>query len=679
MTHKLTRRSFLNSSIIAAGALSVPGLWTNRAKKSGRNGSPSLGGLMQPVDFSQVTLSDTFWRPKQEKIATVTLPACIFQTEVKTARIRNFEKVARKKGEKHEGIYYDDSDVYKALEAIAYSLKNLPDAALEKRADEWIDKIAAAQLPDGYLNTYFTLRGLDQRWTDMEKHEDYCAGHLIEAAVAYYRTTSKRKLLDVAIRLADHIDSTFRIPNRHWVSGHEEIELALMKLYHLTDNERYLKLANWYLDQRGHGYGRGALWGEGKNPDYCQDSLPVKEQREIVGHAVRAMYLYTGAADVAAATGDPDYMRAMQAVWEDVVYRNMYLTGGIGSSGRNEGFTEDYDLPNREAYCETCASVGMVLWNQRMNLMTGESKYIDVLERSLYNGALDGLSLSGDRFFYGNPLASSAANTQSGHPGRREWFGTACCPANIARLVASFGGYLYGVSDTGLWINLFVASTARLKVGDTDVRMRVDSNYPWSGNVKVTVEPSRRTRCALHVRIPGWARNIAVPGGLYSFTDSSSGRISVLLNGKPVHYQEEKGYAVVTRDWNHGDTIELRLSMPVRKVIARKEVKADQDRCALQRGPLVYCVEGADNAGNVWNVIAANSAMFVEQPHRILDESIVALRGQVSTLEPNSDRSSVQLRPRTLTAIPYYTWANRDNYEMQVWLPTKIQDVRVNW
>ncbi|MEI6817935.1 MAG: beta-L-arabinofuranosidase domain-containing protein, partial [Bacteroidota bacterium] len=334
---------------------------------------------MESVNFSQVVIQDNFWKPVMNIVSSVTIPVCIEQTEVKTPRIRNFEKVVAKKGEKHEGIYFDDSDVYKALEAIAYSLKNQPDANLEKKADEWIDKIAAAQQPDGYLNTYFTLSGLENRWTDMEKHEDYCAGHLIEAAVAYYNTTGKHKFLDVAIRLADHIDNTFRQKNVPWVSGHQEIELALVKLYHTTANIKYLDLADWYLQQRGHEHGKGVIWDKWKSPEYCQDKIPVKEQKDITGHAVRAMYLYTGAADVGTAKNDNGYMDAMKAVWEDVVYRNMYITGGIGSSGSNEGFTVDYDLPNETAYCETCASVGMVFWNQRMNILTGDAKYIDVL------------------------------------------------------------------------------------------------------------------------------------------------------------------------------------------------------------------------------------------------------------------------------------------------------------
>lgn len=643
-----------------------------------RNKPLDTVNLFQPVDFAQVSITDAFWKPKMVKVATKTLPACIYQTEVKTARIRNFEKVARKQGEKHEGIYYDDSDVYKALEAIAYSLKNVPDPGLEKKADEWIDKIAAAQQPDGYLNTYYTLRGLDQRWTDMEKHEDYCAGHLIEAAVAYFQTTGKRKLLDVAIRMADHIDATFRQANRHWVSGHEEIELALMKLYHLTGTDRYLKLADWYLEQRGRGFGKGALWGEGKDPGYCQDNVPVKDQREIVGHAVRAMYLYTGAADVAAVTGDTGYVSAMKTVWEDVVYRNMYVTGGIGSSGDNEGFSKDYDLPNANAYCETCASVGMVLWNQRMNRMTGESQYIDILERSLYNGALDGLSLSGDRFFYGNPLASSEINRVPGRAGRREWFGTACCPSNIARLVASLGGYLYGASDRGVWINLFVASSTKVKVGGSDISLKVDSEYPWSGKIKISVEPTSPTKTALHVRIPGWTHNVAVPGGLYRYAESYSGKPSVTLNGKAVSFRDEKGYAVIEREWRRGDVVELDLPMPIRRVEARSEVEANRDRFALQRGPIVYCVEGTDNPDGVWNFIASEKTTFVEQEIRVLDESVIALKGAVAAVGPTKDGRGLAMTQRSVTAIPYYTWANRNNFEMQVWLPTKIEGVRIN-
>jgi uncharacterized protein len=633
----------------------------------------TLAQKFEPVSFSRVNITDSFWKPKLDKVATTTLPACIYQTEVKTPRIRNFEKVARKQNEKHEGIYYDDSDVYKALEAIAYSLKNRPDAALEQKADAWIDKIAAAQLPDGYLNTYYTLMGLDKRWTDMEKHEDYNAGHLIEAAVAYYNTTGKRKLLDVAIRFADHIDSTFRLQNRPWVSGHQEIELALMKLYHTTRNDRYLKLADWYLQQRGHGHGKGVIWDQWKDPQYCQDAVPVKEQKEITGHAVRAMYLYTGAADVAAATQDPGYMKAMQTVWEDVVYRNMYITGGIGSSGRNEGFSTDYDLPNEQAYCETCASVGMVFWNQRMNLLTGEAKYVDVLERSLYNGALSGLSLSGDRFFYGNPLASN------GQHNRSEWFGTACCPSNISRLVASLGDYVYGQSPQGIWVNLFVGSNTNIKIGKTQVPVKMETNYPWQGQVQLTLSPARPLKTALHLRVPGWVKGSPAPGDLYAFATNANTGFKVLVNGKAVPYREENGYFILDRTWKKGDQVQVSLPLEVKRITARPELKYNNDRVALQRGPLVYCVEGADNNGQAWNIVLPDQTTFKTKPYTVLQEPVVAIQTQAPVVSPNADGTGVHTQQKEIIAIPYYTWANRGKNPMQVWLPRRIKEVKVNY
>ncbi len=626
---------------------------------------------IESVGFSQVQIRDSFWSPRIEKVSEVTIPVCIYQTEIKTPRIRNFEKVARKKGEKHEGIYFDDSDVYKALEAIAYSLKNHPNKELEQKADEWIDKIAAAQLPDGYLNTYYTLNGLDKRWTDMEKHEDYCAGHLIEAAVAYYNTTGKRKLLNVAIRLADHIDSTFRLQNRHWVSGHEEIELALVKLYKTTGNTRYLDLAQWYIEQRGHGYGKGVIWDQWKDPKYCQDDVPVRDQKEIEGHAVRAMYLYTGAADVGAAKNDSGYMNAMKQVWEDVVYRNMYITGGIGSSGRNEGFSADYDLPNHNAYCETCASVGMVLWNQRMNLLTGDAKYIDVLERSLYNGALDGLSLSGDRFFYGNPLASN------GHYGRSEWFGTACCPSNIARLVESLGNYIYASSDNGIWVNLFVGSNADIALKKGHIQLLQQTGYPWSGLIKLTVMPTASMAFALHIRIPGWAQGLPVPGRTYRYADKTDSSISLSLNGKAMPYSIENGYAVISNKWKKGDVITLNLPMPVRRVVAIDSVEADRNRVALQRGPLVYCVEQPDNGNNTQSFIVPDDAVFQAVFDKHVLGGVVLIRSELPVARPDAGGAGIKMEKEPITAIPYFSWANRGQAQMQVWLPTRIESVAI--
>ncbi|MBC6367668.1 glycoside hydrolase family 127 protein [Algoriphagus sp. AK58] len=609
---------------------------------------------LEAHSFSQIKITDSFWKPKLEKVAKSALPASIYQTEIKTGRIRNFEKAARKQGEAHEGIYYDDSDVYKALEAIAYSLQNIPDPQLEQKADEWIAKIAAAQEPDGYINTFYSLTGLDKRWQDMEKHEDYCAGHLMEAGVAYFQATGKRQLLDVAIRMADHIDTQFRQANKPWVSGHEEIELALVKLYKVTGEEKYLLLADWFLDQRGRGYGKGAIWDKPEwGPKYAQDDVPVKNQKEITGHAVRAMYLYTGAADVAATKNDPGYMNAMKTVWEDVVYRNMYVTGGIGSSGSNEGFSVDYDLPNENAYSETCASVGMVFWNQRMNLLEGHSQYIDVLERSLYNAALDGLSLTGDRFFYGNPLASS------GQHFRKEWFGTACCPSNISRLVASVGDYIYAKNETGIWVNLFIANQTEFDLSGEKIAVEMTTNFPWDGKVELGVNPKTAKRFTVSLRIPGWIQENPVPGKLYRFLEKEKSHFTLLVNGEKVSYREENGYAVIDREWKKGDRIFYELPMEIRQLQSRPEVLANTGRIAIQRGPLVYCIEGTDNQGKVLQLTLTPNPNFTLKEHQILDEKVQAIQFQAF----DGDMT------KNVIAIPYYTWANRGQNEMVVWIP----------
>jgi DUF1680 family protein len=625
---------------------------------------------LYPVNFSQVSITDPFWKGRMQTVATSTLDACILYTENKTGRIRNFEKAAARNG-KHEGIYFDDSDVYKAIEAMAYSLKNNPNPSIEKKADEWISKIAAAQLPDGYLDTYYELTDISKRWTDMEKHEDYCAGHLIEAAVAYHNTTGKKQLLDVAVKFTNHIDSAFRKSNRPWVSGHQEIELALMKLYHHTGERKYLELAQWFLEQRGHGNGKGVIWDQWKDPDYCQDGKPVKDQTEITGHAVRAMYMYTGAADVAAVTNDQGYVKAMHSIWEDVVYRNMYITGGIGAQGKNEGFGVDYDLPNESAYCETCASVGMVFWNQRMNMLTGESKYVDVLEKSLYNGALDGLSLSGDRFFYGNPLSSNGSNKRS------EWFGTACCPSNIARLVSSLGNYVYSQSENAVWVNLYIGNDVRIPVQKESIALSMQTGYPWNGNTTIAISEAPRKAYQLRLRLPGWMKEPA-PGGLYTYTDNLTTGFELRINGRPVTYKEEKGYAVIERKWKRGDVVEFNTPMQVRRIASRPELKQNTDRNALQYGPLVYCVEGIDNNKNGWNfILPADAAFKVNyEPGLLGGVNTITIDGKL--LNPGSDGQSVQAVAGTIKAVPYFTWNNRGEGDMQIWLPTAIKEVKIN-
>ena len=628
---------------------------------------------VNPVNFSKVTINDEFWKPKIDNVATKTLQACIYQTEEKTGRIRNFEKAARNKGEQHEGIFFDDSDVFKAIEAMAYAIKTNKSHELMVKADEWIDKIAAAQQPDGYLNTYYTLTGLENRWKDMSMHEDYIGGHMIEAAVAYFEATGKRKFLDVAIRWADHFDSVFGQGKRDWVTGHQELELALVKLYKTTQNLKYLKLAEWLLSERGKGLGVGYTWTDWKDTGYVQDLVPVKNQKEITGHAVRAMYLYTGAADVATFTGDQDYMKAMRRVWEDVVYRNMYITGGIGSAGTNEGFSTDYDLPNEQAYCETCASVGMVFWNQRMNNLTGNAEYIDVLERSLYNGALDGLSLSGDRFFYGNPLASD------GRHSRKEWFGTACCPSNIARLIASLGNFIYGYADNKIFVNLFVGSETSFTLPKGEMQFKMQTNYPWSGDVKCVLGMKKKIKTAIAFRIPGWSKGIPAPGNLYTFFDNKEEKPTLLINGVENRYIDQDGYAVVDREWKDGDVVEYKIPMAIKKVVARNELKLDNNRMALQRGPLVYCVEGADNNGKAWNIVSPKDAVYTTENMGIVNENVVSLVSYLPVLKISDDGLSANTNSIKVRAIPYYSWCNRGSNPMQVWLPISLSDIKINY
>ena len=585
--------------------------------------------MIEQIDFSHVKINDNFWSPRLSKHVSATLPVCIDQIENQTGRIRNFENAAKGEGE-HSGIFFDDSDVYKALEGMAYSLINNPDPELEKKADEWIDKFAAAQQPDGYINTFYTLTGLDKRWTNMDKHEMYCAGHMIEAGVAYYQATGKRKLLDVCIRMTDHMMSQFGPGKRHWVPGHEEIELALVKLYQTTQEQKYLDFAYWLLEERGHGH--GTMGDEGKwDPVYYQDIVPVRRLTDISGHAVRCMYLYCGMADVAALKNDTGYIAAMDRLWDDVVHRNMYITGGIGSSHDNEGFTEDYDLPNLDAYCETCASVGMVLWNQRMNQLTGDSKYIDVLERSLYNGALAGISLGGDRFFYVNPLESK------GDHHRQEWYGCACCPSQLSRFLPSIGNYIYASSDDALWVNLYIGNTGQIRIGETDILLTQETDYPWDGSVKLTISTSLPLEKEIRLRIPNWCKTY-----------------DLSINGKRINVSEEKGYAVI-KDWKSQDVIALDMDMPVEIVAADPHVKENFGKRAIQRGPLVYCMEEIDNPVYFDQIQLSPSTTF--QTAFASD----ILNG-IKTIKTNG-------RAQSATFIPYYAWDNRKAGKMRVWIP----------
>ena len=597
--------------------------------------------VVKQVDFSQVKIKDSFWAPRLERHAQCTQPTCIDQIENKTARIQNFINAAKHEG-RHSGIFFDDSDVYKAMEGMAYSLVNHPDPQIEAKLDEWTDYIAAAQLDDGYINTYYTLTGLDRRWTDMDRHEMYCAGHMIEAAVAYYRATGKDKLLRVSERMVGHMMSIFGPGKRHWVPGHEEVELALVKLYEVTGKAEYLDFAYWLLEERGHGYGIGP---QGPWHKACyQDVVPVRELKDITGHAVRLMYLFCGMADVTAYHPETGYREALDELWHDVVDRNMYITGGIGQSASNEGFTSDYSLPNASAYCETCASIGMVLWNHRMNRSTGDSKYEDVVERALYNGVLAGINLAGDRFFYVNPLEANGTHH------RQEWFGCACCPSNITRLLPSVGNYVYGTSAKALWVHQYIGSEATVDISDSKLNVSMFTQYPWDGQVSLTIGLTPHPQSCmlkmkeLRLRIPGWCKGF-----------------TLAVNGRKCRYRMDKGYAVVRRTWKAGDKVDLSMDMPVEMVAADPRVKEDVGLRAVQRGPLVYCAEEIDNPESYDSFSLMPTTGFVlYKPDGVLSE----------TMGIRADNGNGNI----LHLIPYYAWDNRQPSRMAVWRKMNVFD-----
>lgn len=605
----------------------------NKLMNNKRNEQHGNLKVLTGISFNRIHIEDGFWSPKLQINKDVTIKACLDMCE-KTGRISNFDKAAGRMDGEFSGIYFNDSDVYKVLEGAAYSLMNNPDHELESYADEIIDKIAAAQQEDGYLNTYFTLAAPDKRWTDMERHEDYCAGHLIEAAVAYYKATGKRKFLDVACRLSDHMYNVFIEGKRHWVVGHQEPELALVKLYHVSGDERYLQLAWWFLEERGRGYGVGeGIWGKTEwGPKYCQDDKPVGEMSDIGGHAVRAVYMYTGMADVAAVTGDRRYIEALDRLWSSTVNRNMYITGGIGSSKENEGFTEDYDLPNDSAYCETCASVGMVYWNHRMNLLHRKGIYADVLERSMYNGALAGVSLDGKKFFYVNPLMVK------GEHNRQEWYDCSCCPTQISRFIPSIGNYVYAADDNSIYTNLYISGTADIALGNGRVKLTQNTRYPWEGSVNITVEPLDITGFGMKLRFPGWCRSC-----------------SVKINNTIVHdIKFRNGYISLEREWASGDSVTLEFDMPVEMVHADPRVKANQGRTAIQRGPLVYCFEELDNSKELDSIVLGSDVKFFTEYRPGFLGGVIVIH--------------VQCGEKTYTAVPYYAWNNRGSGGMQVWM-----------
>jgi uncharacterized protein len=628
------------------------------------------------VPFQRVAIHDGFWTPWLERNRTVTVKACLDQCDA-TGRVANFARAGGLEEGPHQGLLFNDSDVYKVLEGAAYALHVHSDPELEARVDAIVHQIAAAQEEDGYLNTYVQLVDPSLRWRNMARgHELYCAGHLMEAAVAYFQATGKRELLDVALRFADRIDADFGPGKRLDPCGHEEVELALLKLAKVSPPEagaRYVKLAQFFIEQRGRSEGR-ELFG-----DFAQDHVPVREQREVVGHAVRAMYLYCGMADLAAATGDRTLLDPLETIWDDLVQRKMYLTGGIGSSASNEGFTVAYDLPNDTAYAETCASIGMVLWNQRMYLATGEARYADVMERALYNGALAGMGTSGDRFFYENPLGSR------GDHHRVPWFDCSCCPSNLVRFLPALGERIYAThGDDELWVTLFVGSETTVEMHGVQVRVRMETDYPWDGKVALSLDPDEPVEFCLRVRMPGWLEQEGVRmlqlGEVRCAQEGEQvepGKPSFVLALAEQRESSAGGeFLAFQRRWEPGDRLEFELPLQPRRVHADERVEADRGRVALMRGPLVYAAEEADNPSGVRNQVLNPDALISaasDDSSRETLGSIVTLVGNGPLVTGRSATSKTAKVGNTVTFIPYAFWDNRAPGDMVVWLPESIE------
>ncbi len=628
---------------------------------------------IQPVPFTQVQVQDAFWAPRIATNTDRTIPHAFNQCVV-TGRVDNFAIAGGLKTGEHKGSFpFDDTDIYKTLEGAAYTLAVRKDEKREAYLDSLIALIAAAQEEDGYLYTSRTnhaehLRNWfgDERWIkEQGSHELYNAGHLYEAAAAHYQATGKRNLLDVALKNADLVRASFGPGKMQIPPGHQVIEMGLIKLYRITGEKKYLDLAKYFLDIRGRSLDGRTLWGE-----YNQDHQPLIEQDEAVGHAVRAGYLYAGMADVAALSGDKNMLQAIDRLWDNVVNKKLYLTGGIGATGNGEAFGKNYELPNMSAYNETCASIANVYWNHRLFLLHGDGRYLDVLERTLYNALLAGVALDGMHFFYPNPLESVGQHSRS------EWFGCACCPGNVARFMASVPGYVYAVNDDRLYVSLYMSGTATVQVAERSVRIVQETRYPWDGRVVINVNPDKDGHTfTLNLRVPGWAQGRPLAGDLYRYQTATPAQLSLRVNGEPQALNIQKGFAAVRRTWHSGDTVELEMTMPVRRVLAHDSVAADRGRVALERGPLVFCTEWPDVPDNhVRNLLLPDNAELSTDFQADLLSGVQVVRGQAVAYYQNS-KGGMEKRSQPFTAIPYYAWAHRGRGEMTVWLARQEEAV----
>lgn len=662
----------------------------------------------RPVPFTQVHFSDSFWLPRMETNRTATIPFAFRQCE-DTSRIENFKIAAKLSDKLWEGDFgFNDSDVYKVIEGASYALMVKPDPKLDTYMDEVISYIAAAQEPDGYLYTAWTAQAKkyrdkinccyeNERWDNIQNaHQLYNLGHMYEAAAAHYQATGRRSFLEVAIKSADHVCETFGPDANPGVPGHQEIEIGLAKLFRATGDAKYLKQAQWFLSQRGR--------SPGDRDTYRQTHKPVVEQTQAVGHAVRANYMYSGMADVAAMTGDSAFIKAIDAIWDDVAHKKFYVTGGIGARHAGEAYGDAYELPNASAYCETCAAIANVYWNHRMFLLHGQSRYIDLMERSLYNAVLSGVALDGMKFFYPNPLESAAGHQRS------PWFGCACCPSNICRFIASVPGYAYAVRGNAAYVNLFVNGTAAFEVGGKEVSLTQVTDYPWNGKVKITVEPKDNEQAfALKIRIPDWTQDKQTSSALYSFADQYREDLSIVVNGVPASkpgiktrvnadgdvdikrkwqpsqqflvfafnddlmppraIESEDGYVVINKTWKRGDTVHVNFPMPIRRVLSDERVKDNVGKVALMRGPLVYCVEGHDvEGGKALNLLLEKDTELTAEKKLDLLGGVTVVKGTAMELKRTAN-GGIARTPRAFEAIPYYAWAHRGKTPMAVWLP----------
>jgi len=610
--------------------------------------SRSRYAKLRPVSISKVHLEDSFWAPRLKMLGEVTLPTQ-YQIFEENGYLSNFRRAAGKKTGDFQGRFFNDSDVYKWIEAVAFYLAYSYDEKMSSLVTHVIDDIVSAQDEDGYLNSYFTLERKKDRWTNLkDMHELYCAGHLIQAAIALYRATGERLLLDAACSFADHISSIFGVGKRLGTSGHPEIEMALVELYRTTEKQAYLDLARFFLDQRGKGLVGGDL--------YHIDHKPFRELTEIVGHAVRSLYLNCGATDIYLEIGEKQLLNTLLRLWCSMTERKMYVTGGVGARYVGEAFGDDYELPNYRAYAETCAAIANVMWNWRMLLATSEARFADVMELALYNGVLSGISLDGKNYFYINPLADR------GRHRRQKWFRCACCPPNIARTLACLPGYLYSVSDEGIWIHLYVQSIAFVNIDGKTVTVKQRTKYPWSGEVDVSLQPENEVSFSLYLRIPGWCR-----------------KAKIYVNNQRLETGiRPGGYIEIHRVWKPNDYVKLSLSMSIERLMSHPNVLENTDKVALKRGPIVYCIEQIDNPDfDVWNIVLPlNSSLKAKWAPKLLN-SVTVIQGEAFTIETESFRNrlyqpvadlSFKTRKVRFKAIPYYAWANRKPGSMIVWM-----------